>query len=149
MRILLLVLAAACLCACGSSSAQTRAPAPAPAPAPEPDDAFATFGGEQVAYGDTVTLHREPVGVIEARAIVALGRTEWVIHTLAGGREEKTATASMVVQRGDEAANIRIQAGESGTALGLTIHVIEAGEVYEKESMRWVQFAKVTIGAAP
>jgi hypothetical protein len=29
------------------------------------------------------------------------------------------------------------------------IHLIEAGEVYEEASMRWVPFAKITISEAP
>ena len=94
-------------------------------------------------------MHREPVGVAEVRAIVALGKTEWVIMPTANGGEDKTATASLVVQRGDAAKNIRIEAGGTGTALGVTITVHEAGEVYEEASMRWVQFAKVTFAAAP
>ena len=114
-----------------------------------PDDAFASFGGKVVSLGETVTIRREPVGVSELRALVALGKTEWVIHTLPGGEEDKTATASIVVQRGDSAKNVRIQSGESGTALGVTIQVLEAGEVYEEQSMRWVQFAKVTFSTSP
>jgi hypothetical protein len=134
---------------CGSSTPQTRKAQPAPAPEPVYDDAFASFDGTPTPLGEQVTLRREPVGLAEPRALVALGRTEWVIHTLAGGGEEKTATASLVVQRGGEAGNVRIEAGESGTVLGVTIEVHEAGEVYEESSMRWVQFAKVTFSVAP
>ncbi len=112
-------------------------------------DAFSEFRGQRVALGEEVKLHREPVGVEALRAIVALGRTDWVIRTRADGSEDKTATASLVVQRGGDAANVRIEAGESGSARGVQITVLEAGEVYEEAAMRWVQFARVTITAAP
>jgi len=130
----------------GCATTQPPAPAPAPPPAaPEPDDAFSSFGGQIVSLGETVTVRREPVGVKGVRAMIALGKTEWVIHTLPSGKEDKTATANIVVQKGDEAKNLRIQAGESESAYGVTISVIEAGEVYEESSMRWVQFAKIKL----
>ena len=124
-------------------------PAPkAPAPAPEPDDAFASFGGTIVGLGEVVTLRREPVGIKELRALIALGKTEWVIHTLPGGKEDKTATANLVIQRGEGAQNLRIEDGQSASGLGVTIEVLDAGEVYEEESMRWVQFAKIKVTRA-
>ena len=133
--------------ACRSAPRVVRT-APATAPAPEPDDSFSTFGGEVATLGQEVTLHREPVGIAEVRALVVLGRTEWEVRTRGDGSEEKTGTANLVVQVGDGAANVRITAGESGTALGVTIEVHEAGEVYEEASMRWVQFARVTFSLA-
>ena len=148
IRLSLFLLLALTLCACRSARPE---PAPVAAPAVEVvyDDAFASFGGTVINPGDEVTLHREPIGVSDLRALVALGRTEWVIHTLADGKEDKTATANFVIQRGGDAKNVRIQSGDKGSALGVSIQVIEAGEVYEETSMRWVQFAKVLISAGP
>ena len=147
MRLAMLLIPATLLVACQSG----RPPVPPPSTSTVeivPDDAFASFGGKVVSLGEEVTIRREPIGVSELRALVAVGKTEWIIHTLPGGKEDKTATASIVVQRGDAAKNVRIQSGESGSALGVTIHVIEAGEVYEEASMRWVQFARVTFSIA-
>ena len=117
-----------------------------------------SFLWEQIASSlDEVELHevRRVVGEVlvqsledvysEVRALVALGKTEWTIRIRGDGSEEKTGTANFIVQRGDDAANVRIQSGESGTALGVTVHLHEAGEVYEASSMRWVQFARVTL----
>ena len=146
LRLALLVAVSITAVACASSLPPTPPPAP---PVAEPDDAFATFGGVIVAPGAQITVHREPIGVSGLRAMIALGKTEWVIHTRPGGEEDKTATANLVIQVGDEAKNVRIQTGESGSALGVGIHLIEAGEVYEEASMRWVPFAKITISEAP
>jgi len=146
-RLALILIAAALILTVsfgGCRTAQPTVTAPAPVAA-EPDDAFGSFGGTVVTLGEELMMHREPVGVAEVRALVALGKTEWIIRTRGDGGEDKTATANFVVQRGDNAANVRIQSDESGTALGVTIHVHEAGEVYEEASMRWVQFARVTL----
>ena len=147
-RLVLALLLAASLSACRSAPPVVKT-APAPAPAPEPDDAFSTFGGQVAALGEEVSLHREPVGIAEVRALVVLGRTEWEIRTRGDGGEDKTATANFVVQRGDNAGNVRITAGESGSALGITITVHDAGETYEEATSRWVQFAKVTFSLTP
>ena len=137
-----------CLSGCATSLPPTPPPA-APAAEPEPDDAFRSFGGPVIAPGAQITVHREPIGVSELRAMIALGKTEWVIHTQPGGKEDKTATANLVIQIGDEAKSIRVQTGESGEALGVTIEVLEAGEVYEEASMRWVPFAKIKVTKTP
>ena len=147
-RLLLVLLAAASLGACLHSNVQLRRVKPVTEAQPaavEPDDAFGSFGGDVVTLGQELRMHREPVGVAEVRALVALGKTEWTIRIRGDGSEEKTGTANFIVQRGDDAANVRIQSGESGTALGVTIQLHEAGEVYEAASMRWVQFARVTL----
>lgn len=148
-RLLLVLLAAASLGACFfSSSTHVRRAQPAVEAEPEavePDDAFASFGGTVVTLGEELKLHREPVGVKEVRALVVLGKTEWTIRIRGDGTEEKTGTANFIVQRGDDAANVRIESGDSGTALGVKIQVHESGEVYEESSMRWVQFARVTL----
>ena len=146
-----LVIALGLTSSCGGGTAETKsAPKRVVAePAPEPMDGFSQFDGQRVALGEEVKLRREPVGVTELRAIVALARTDWVIRTRGDGGEDKTATASLVVQRGGDAANVRIEAGESGSARGVHITVHEAGEVYEEESMRWVQFARITVSAPP
>ncbi len=148
-RLLLVLLAATSLSACFfTSTPQLRRESPVDEAQPEvvePDDAFGSFGGDVVTLGEELRMHREPVGVAEVRALVALGKTEWTIRIRGDGSEEKTGTANFIVQRGDDAANVRIQSGESGTALGVTIQVHESGEVYEESSMRWVQFARVTL----
>ena len=148
MRLFLVLLCMGSLWGCGGPRVVTTKPAPAPAPA-EPDDAFASFGGQIATAGEAITLRREPVGFAETRAMIILGKTEWIIRTRADGSEEKTATANFVIQHGDKVSNVRIQAGESGSAAGIQIQVHEAGETYEEASMRWVQFAKVTLTATP
>lgn len=113
------------------------------------DDAFSTFGGTVITLGEEFTMYREPVGVAEVRALVVLGKTEWTIRIRGDGTEERKGTANFVVQRGNDAGNVRIQSGESGTVLGVTIANHAAGEVYEESSMRWVQYAKVTLTLEP
>ena len=148
IRLAIVTVVALCLASCATASPPPTPPA-APTAAPEPDDAFASFGGTIIPLGQLVTVKREPVGVKELRALIALGKTEWVIHSLPGGKEDKSATANLVVQRGEGAQNLRIDAGQSASGLGVTIEVVEAGEVYEEASMRWVQFAKIKVTQAP
>ena len=148
LRVTLFLALSLGLSGCASSLPPTPPPAP-PVAEPEPDDAFKSFGGTIIAPGTEITVHREPIGVSELRAMIALGKTEWVIHTQPGGKEDKTATANIVIQRGDDAQSIRVQSGESGEGLGVTIEVLEAGEVYEEASMRWVPFAKIKVTKTP
>lgn len=147
IRLIIALLFALTVGACATSAPPPPVQA-APQPEPEPDDAFASFGGTVVGLGEVVTVRREPVGISDVRALIALGKTEWVIHTLPGGKEDKTATANLVIQRGEGAQNLRIEAGESASGLGVSIEVLEAGEVYEEASMRWVQFAKIKVSRA-
>ncbi|MGB0590453.1 MAG: hypothetical protein ACPGU1_12325 [Myxococcota bacterium] len=148
LRLIVCFALSLCLQGCATSLPPTPPPAP-PAAEPQPDDAFRTFGGTIIAPGEIHTVRSEPIGVSGLRAMIALGKTEWVIHTQPGGKEDKTATANLVIQRGDGAQSIRVQTGESDAALGVTIKVIEAGEVYQESSMRWVPFAKITVTETP
>ena len=107
------------------------------------NDPFLAFGGVHVEFGQDVTLHREPVGIEALRMVVTLMRTEWTERERADGTIEKEGTAIFYLQKGEQETEVRVKQDDPVAVFGIQISVQQAGEVYEKESLRYVPFANV------
>lgn len=140
-----LVFGAAAGGGCSGGRVVTRQAPPAGAiePAPEPDP-FDRFTGQKVPAGEPFRLGNEPVGVEGPRVVVALSKTEWTVFPSPRG-EEKLGTATIVVQRGEEAATVRVEKGKTGRALGVAVEVREVGD--QMVEGRWLAFADVVVSA--
>ena len=113
------------------------APAPAPAspvaaePAP-PADPLASFEGKRQPANTEFRLMLAPVGIEGVGVVVRVVKAEW---TEMDG--ERTATAVIQVERGEESKTLYLEEGDTKTTLGATLHVKSAGEVYDKDTMRY------------
>ena len=125
---------------CASAPAPEVAPAPA---APEaPADPLAKFEGTRKAAGTEFRLMLAPVGVEGAGVVVRVVKAEW---TEMDG--ERTATAVIRVERGEESKTLYMEEGDTKAVLGASIHVKGAGEVYDKDTMRYPPYADMVVTA--
>jgi hypothetical protein len=120
------------------------APAPAPAPtAPEaPVDPLAKFEGTRKAANSSFRLMLAPVGVEGVGVVVRVVKAEW--SEMDG---ERAATAVIRVERGEESKTLYLEEGDTKSALGAKIHLISAGETYDKDTMRYPPYADVIVSA--
>lgn len=142
MRLLsLIALLAVTAASCGGAAPPKAAEPPPPA---APVDSLDGFMGVRVETGVTVRVAGSPVGVESLGLLVSVVKTNWQSMG-----DDRMATAILVVQRGVETKRIYVPEGESREVLGCRITVSEAGETYDKETMRYPAYADMVIEPAP
>ena len=114
-----------------------------------PPDALQTHKGPHAKAGALFTLSGEPVAIDGAGVLVALLKTEWTTLEDAQGKEVREATAIISVVRGHDQQRLRIDAGQTRTALGVAVTVVEAGERYVKARGTWQAEVKLKVSPAP
>ena len=126
----------------GCASAPAPAPAPVAAEPAPPADPLASFEGKRQPANTEFRLMLAPVGVEGVGVVVRVVKAEW---TEMDG--ERTATAVIKVERGEESKTLYLEEGDTKTTLGATLHVKSAGEVYDKDTMRYPPYADIVVTA--
>lgn len=144
------MLLAGALCGCGAPPKVEEKYVPRGLDAPRPEvatDAFAEFRGVHVSVGKVFRLQGHPVAVDGPNVVLSLIKTDWDTMTTPGGKTTKTATAQFQVQKGAETYKVTISQDDSGSALGVRIHVKDAGEDYDKARMNYLAWVDCVVEA--
>lgn len=150
--LLILPLAATLSLACGSGGRVLKPEEAAPPPAevaPPAPDAFRDFSGERVDAGTRFELDGVGRGVRGVDAVVRVEQVKTSIWYTPGGEEKIDGTATIIVEKGQERARLRIKDGEEDTALGVHVLVHQSKVAYDERRMDYVPKAWVTVTAAP
>ena len=126
----------------GCASAPAPAPSPAPAQPEAPVDPLAAYEGTRKPANTEFRLMLAPVGVEGVGVVVRVVKAEW--SEMDG---ERTATAVIRVERGEESRTVYMEEGDIKSVLGAKIHVKSAGETYDKDTMRYPPYADIVVSA--
>ncbi|PKN57148.1 MAG: hypothetical protein CVU56_12450 [Deltaproteobacteria bacterium HGW-Deltaproteobacteria-14] len=149
---LILPLAATLTWACGSGghviTPEEAAPPPVEVMPPAPD-AFRDFSGDRVDAGTRFEVDGVGRGVRGVEAVVRVEQVKTSIWYAPSGEEKIEGTATIIVEKGQERARLRLKDGEEDTAIGVHVLVHEAKVAYDERRMDYVPKAWVTVTAAP
>ena len=126
----------------GCASAPEPVPVAVTTAVPAPVDPLASFEGPRKAANEEFRLMLAPVGIEGVGVIVRVMKAEW---TEMDG--ERTATAVIKVERGDESRTLYLEEGDTKSALGARLHVKGAGEVYDEKTMRYPPYADLVVAS--
>ncbi len=135
---------------CGSGGAAVRPTPVAAAPAaPAPVDPLGEFGGPRVKAGEAFELGDAPVGVEGVGVVLTLLKVHETDYQEPGRPKVVETAAELLVQRGAETRNVRIDEGDTKTRLGARIKVERAATDYVDERADYLARATVVVTAAP
>ena len=124
----------------GCASAPAPTPAPVAAAPAQPADPLASFEGTRKPANTEFRLMLAPVGIEGVGVVLRVVKAEW---TEMDG--ERTATAVIKVERGEQSKMVYLEEGDTRTVLGAKLHVKAAGEIYDKETMRYPPYADLMV----
>jgi hypothetical protein len=139
--------------ACGNPMVQ---PAPDPSTVQKadrreeaPPNAWSSFRGEKFKLGDVFRVGRHPTGIDGPNVVISLVRTDWQTMQAPNGKELRTATASLVVQQGEDDRKVMINEKDDRVVFDVRIEVVAAGEDYDAEHLLYLPWVdlKVTMAA--
>jgi hypothetical protein len=105
-------------------------------PAPVVDDPWLAFQGEHVPLGKVFRVQNKPTAIDGVRMMVTLAKVDWQTMDAPGG-VIKIATANLRVQRGDDERGVTLEKGETKTALGVKLTLVDAGDSYDPSRSRY------------
>ncbi len=139
----------ALLVACGGPQIIFEEAAPTAPEAAAPADPLGGFRGDRAELGTEIELRVNPVGLPALGVVIKLLSAEWTEVEGRDGDPVREGTATILLVRGDDTKELRIDQGDESSGLGALVKVLAADESYDEERLDYTPRARVIVTAAP